>query len=218
MAKNELSLIKKIQTPELTTSMLIGLFSDYAQTRKKINSLVKKQILIPIKQGVFLASEDLGLRPYSKEILANLIYGPSYISLETALSQYGFIPERIVDTTSVCLGRKKSFSTVVGNFQYHHIKESIYPLDVHMKEVAHNTFCQYAGPEKALLDFLYLKETKGSFRHSREYFEYLIDSYRFDLSAIQKKISLRKIQNLANHYNAQNVEWFASELIRRLKK
>ncbi len=50
-------------------------------------------------------------QPYSREILANLIYGPSCISLEYALQYYGMIPERVEAVTSVTVGRSRKFST-----------------------------------------------------------------------------------------------------------
>lgn len=213
-----ISYLKKLNTPEITTSMLLGVFSDYKDARGKISTLSKKGILKPIKQGVYLVNEDLGLRPYSKEILANLIYGPSYISLETALSNYGFIPERVAATTSICLGRGKSFSTPVGEFEYHHIKESIYPMGVQLKEIFRGAFCQHATPEKSLLDFLYIKETKRGFQNSKDYFNYLLDSYRFDLHTIESQISLKKLHTLAERYPFQHIQWFANELTRKLLK
>ncbi|MBL7669893.1 MAG: hypothetical protein JNM39_05365 [Bdellovibrionaceae bacterium] len=216
--KSEISYLKKLRNPEVTTSMLIGVLSDYEDTRGKISSLSRKGTLKPIKQGVYLVNEDLGFRPHSKEILANLIYGPSYISLETALSGYGFIPERVNVTTSICLGRGKSFSTPVGEFEYHHVKESIYAMGVQMKEVFKGAFCQYAAPEKALLDFLYIKETKGDFKNSKDYFKYLLDSYRFDLQTIESEISLKKLQNMAERFPFQQIQWFSTELTRKLLK
>ncbi len=216
--KSEISYLKMLKTPEVSTAMLLQILSDYQDARGKINALSKKGLIKPIKQGVYLISEDLGLRPYFKELLANLIYGPSYISLETALSNYGFIPERVFATTSICLGRGKSFSTVVGEFEYHHLKNSIYALGVQLKELATGSFCQYAAPEKALLDFIHIKETKGEFKNSKDYFNYLLASYRFDLQAIEREISLRKLQNLAEQYPFQHVQWFASGLTRKLIK
>ncbi len=216
--KNELNFIKRIKSPEITTTMLMGILSSYSDPRKKINALTKQGFLKSIKQGVYLVDEKLGLRPYSKEILANLIYGPSYISLETALSHYGFIPEQVNVTTSICLGRAKSFSTSVGEFEYHHIKESIYSCGIQLKELFEGVFYQHATPEKALLDFIHIREKKGEFKNSKEYFKYLIDSYRLDLQVLEKEISLRKIQDLAALYPFQNIRWFADELTRKLIK
>jgi hypothetical protein len=216
--KSEILYLKKLKTPEVTTTMLMGALSDYEDVRGKISSLSKKGLIKPIKQGVYLTHEDLGFRPYSKEILAHLIYGPSYISLETALSSYGFIPERVTVTTSICQGRGKSFTTPVGEFEYHHIKKSIYAMGVQLKEVFKGSFCQYATPEKALLDFIYIKESKGKFKNQKEYFKYLLDSYRFDLQTIESEISLKKLQHLSEKYPYLHIQWFTNELTRRLIK
>lgn len=216
--KNELSYLKKLKSPEITTSMLMGTLSDYEDVRGKISSLSKKGLIKSVKQGVYIISNDLGFRPYSKEILANLIYGPSYISLETALSNYGFIPEGVAITTSICFGRGKSFSTSVGTFEYHHIKESLYPLGVQLKEVFRGAFCQHATPEKALLDFIHIKEKKGEFKNQKDYFNYILDSYRLDLNAIENEVSLKKLQSFAERYPFQHVHWFANELTRSLMK
>jgi hypothetical protein len=216
--KNDILYLKELTSPEVTTMMLLGVLSDYEHPQKKIHSLSRKGLLQPLKQGVYLVSHAVGLRPYSKEILANLIYGPSYISLETALSNYGFIPERVAVTTSVCLGRGKSFSTSVGEFQYGHIKEELYPLGVQLKEVFKGAFCQYATPEKALLDFIYLKEAKGEFKNQKEFFNYILESYRLDMKAIESQVSLKKMQTFAEPYPFRHVQWFANELTRKLLK
>ena len=216
--KNEISYLKRLKTPEVTTSMLIGALSEYKDARGKINSLSKKGFLQPIKQGVYLISEDLADRPFSKEILANLIYGPSYISLDTALAHYGFIPERVSVTTSIAFGRGKYFSTPVGEFEYHAIKKTIYPFGIKLKEVFDGSFCQYATAEKALLDFIHIKETQSEFKNQADYFSYLVDSYRLDLNAIEDKISLKKLQEFTQYYPFKHIGWFTNELTRRLIK
>ncbi len=216
--KDQISLINRIKAPELTTAMLLGILSEYRDPRKKINSLVRNGVIKPVKQGVYIASDKLGLRPFSKEIIANLIYGPSYISLETALSYYGIIPEKVTATTSVCLGRGKLFTTEIGRFQYHHLKDAIYSCGVQLKEIYKDAYCQYACPEKAILDFLYLRETKGTFRQAKEYFEYILDSYRLDLKTIEKLISAKKLKTLSKLYTNQNIHWVVDELIGKSRK
>jgi len=216
--KNDFYYLKSLKNPEATTTMLMGAFSEYKDVRGKINSLAKKGLIKPIKQGVYVIHEDIGLRPYSKEILAQLIYGPSYISLETALSNYGLIPEKVTVTTSISFGRRKFFSTPVGDFRYYHLKESLYPMGVQLKEVFENAFCQHATPEKALLDFIHIKEKKGEFKNEKNYFNYILESYRLDLNIIKEIVSLKKIQTLADQYPFQHVHWFANGLLRTLIK
>ncbi len=213
-AKIDIKLLNHIKTSELTTSMLLGLLCNYKDPRKKIHSLVKSGLLQSIKQGVYVVSENLGLRPYSLEILANLIYGPSYISLESALSYYGFIPERVSTTTSICIGRNKRFSTPVGEFEYCHLKDLIYSDGVQLREVFKDSFCQFASPEKAILDFIYIRETGDEFKDSKGYFNYIIESYRLDINALKKETSVKKLKVLTQHYSSEHVSWFTCELIK----
>lgn len=63
-------------------------------------------------------------------MLAGLIHGPSYISLECALGFYGLIPERTKEITSICMGKKsrkvKRFETPLGRFSYHPVNECVF--------------------------------------------------------------------------------------------
>ncbi len=59
-----------------------------------------------------------------RKVLANLIYGPSYISLEYALQYWGLIPERVETVTSITGKRNKFFTTPLGNFSYRYLHKS----------------------------------------------------------------------------------------------
>ena len=61
-------------------------------------------------------SDDHNDTPISTEILANLIYGPSSISLDYALYYYGLIPEHVRVVTSITPQRNKIFNTPIGQF------------------------------------------------------------------------------------------------------
>ncbi len=211
-----IKLLPKIKTPELTTSMLLGILSDYKDPRKKISSLTKNNFLIPVKQGVYITSHNLGLRSYSLEILANLIYAPSYISLESALSTYGFIPEKTTSITSVCLGKGKKFSTSIGSFEYFHLKNTLYSKGVILYEIFEKIFCLHASPEKCLFDFLYFREKKGEFLNQADYFDYIIESYRLDLSQMRTTIDKKKLKSLSRYYTQTHIIWFTDTLLKVL--
>jgi len=99
-------ILKKIVTPYVDAQILLCLSGTYKEPRERINRLSKKGDLIRLKNGFYLIADRIaqGL-PY--EQIANLLYGPSYVSLEWALSFYGMIPERVHTVTSMCLGRAK---------------------------------------------------------------------------------------------------------------
>ena len=67
--------------------------------------------------------------------IANQIYSPSYISLQSAMSWYGFIPEGVFTTTSVSTLKTQFIECPVGHFSYQHIKPNLF-LGINLKHLA----------------------------------------------------------------------------------
>ncbi len=125
--------------------------------RRFIGQLIKKGYIVRIKKGLYVWAEQLDATGYSKKILSNLIYGPSYVSLEYALSFYGLIPERVKTVTAVTFKRNKLFKTPVGSFEYSHLYQDAYSAGVNFHVINHAETCLIACPEKALLDYIALR-------------------------------------------------------------
>lgn len=87
--------------------------------------------------------------------VANKIYSPSYVSLETALSFYGWIPEAVFTITSISTRKTQVFDTPIGHFRYSSVKPSLFFGYRLLMPDGFGT--KIAEPEKALLDFLYLR-------------------------------------------------------------
>ena len=88
---------------------LTDCLTDYAKPRDKIRAMLKAGEIIRVKKGLYVFGDGRRRRPWAREFLANLIYGPSYISLDYALSHYGFIPERVEVVTSVTAALSRRF-------------------------------------------------------------------------------------------------------------
>lgn len=86
-------------------------------------------------------------------LIANFIYSPSYISLESAFSLYGWIPEGVFLITSVTTLKTNTFKTPQGVFRYSNLRPSLY---FGFRLAPHGKFkIRVAEPEKALLDYLF---------------------------------------------------------------
>jgi len=86
---------------------------------------------------------------------ANRIYSPSYVSLQSALSIYGLIPETVTTVTSVSTRKTRRIETPFGRLLFRTIKPSAYSgYDV---SVAGEFRFSIARPEKALVDLLHLE-------------------------------------------------------------
>lgn len=122
--------------------------------RNNLSRWVKKGHLIKLRQGYF-AFPEYKNKPEYALYLANRIYRPSYISLHKALSFYGIIPEAVVQITNVTSLKTASFVNAFGEYSYKNIKENLL-FGYELKKMADNRTIQFATPEKALLDLLYL--------------------------------------------------------------
>lgn len=193
---------KSTKLEEIDYLFLLGGLASYKRPRDKITSLLKKEEIIRVKKGVYIFGSDYRQRPYSLEVLANMIYGPSYISYESALSYYGMIPERITRITSACFKRVKYFHTPVGEFIYYYLDQKKFSVGITWESINENTHFFIATREKALADYLAKQNT---FSNQEELSNYLMDGMRIDFDDIK---SLRKplMKDIAILYQNTNVD------------
>jgi predicted transcriptional regulator of viral defense system len=126
----------------------------YTSINDKINTLNKKGILIPLKKGLYIHNSPINKTIVSKEIISNVLLGPSYISLDYALYYHGLIPESVHELTSITTKRNKSFNTNYGHFSYRHTKKELFPIGLVSIETKIGNFI-IASKEKALCDKIY---------------------------------------------------------------
>jgi len=134
--------------------------------RNNITRWVKKGYLVRLRKGYYAFPEYKGKPDYSF-YFANRIYKPSYISLHTALSFYGVIPEAVVQIASVTSLKTTSFTNDFGEYSYNTVKENMM-FGYDLKPMADNRAIQFATPEKALLDLLYLYPFYGNEQEMEE--------------------------------------------------
>ncbi len=190
-------------TEEFDYGFLKHALSAYKNPRVKINDLLKKGHIVRVKKGLYIFGPKLAREPYLKEVLANLIYGPSYISLEYALSFYGLIPERIEAVTSVTNKRKKMFRTPLGAFSYAYINPSLYACGITLHKMDERHSILIASKEKALSDVLYFSDKMADEMYMEKY---LLQDLRINIESLCK-LNRGKVHELAGLYG-QNVRLF----------
>lgn len=179
--------------------------TNQANQRRFIGNLIKKGLIIRVKKGLYIWGRDLGFSEYSKEILANLIYGPSYVSLEYALSVYGLIPERVETVTSVTCTKNKIFHTPVGLFAYAHLHISSYPHGVTLHIINNAESFLIATPEKALLDFIALRTPKGFSHFSLA--QLIHDDLRIGENEFAS-LNMDLLHHYGTHYKSTSIKQF----------
>ncbi|MBU0672428.1 MAG: hypothetical protein KJ732_05325 [Candidatus Margulisbacteria bacterium] len=115
----------------------------------------KRGLIVSLRRGLYALSREERGTVLSRELIAATLYQPSYISLETALSYYKMIPEKVVAVTSVTTRKTKTFENEAGLFSYRRLKTSAYFGFRQARDEAGFPYF-IAEPEKALLDHLYL--------------------------------------------------------------
>lgn len=111
-------------------------------------------MLIRLKQGLYTFPEYKE-KPDFALYFANRIYKPSYISLHTALSFFGIIPESVAQITSISPLKTAFFSNELAQYTYKSIKSGLM-FGYQNSTFAGDRVMKMATPEKALLDLLYL--------------------------------------------------------------
>lgn len=185
-------------------------YRDYKEPINKVHRLIKEGKLIPLIKGVY--ETDNHADPY---ILARPIYGPSYISFESALSYYGLIPERVYEITSASLNKKrdKVFSNAFGRYTYKDIPERVYPYGVNLVKLSDGTTYQIATKEKALCDKLYKLPPLHNYY---ELENVLFDDLRIDQD-ILSTFNLDDMKLYAEKYHSTNVDMLYRYLRRNFK-
>ena len=151
--------------------------------RRRLNDWQAKEYIRKVIKGFYIFA---GL-PLDEMVLfeiANRVYKPSYVSLESALAYYQLIPESVFGVTSISTRRTYRFSTELAEFRFRTVKPGLFfgydLVSVHGKRV------KIARPEKAVLDFLYLNP---SYRSGPEF-----ESLRIDTDRIFRTVSSRDLR------------------------
>ena len=123
-------------------------------SRRQLYTWKKNGYLEPIAGGYYVLAEKV-IDESFLFMAANLIYEPSYVSLESALVYYQVIPETVLGVTSVSSRSTKAFISDWGRFQYRSVKSDLL-FGYEVVEISQHKKYKMAKLEKAVLDYLYL--------------------------------------------------------------
>jgi len=188
---------------------LLAKLRDYKKPRDWIARMVKNGDLWRLKNGFYLISSRFqrGKSDYPYEQIANLLYGPSYVSLEWALSFYHLIPERVAVVTSVTIGSNKEFPTTIGTFTYQHLSGSRYSIGINHAAVEGQVGgFLIASREKALADTVF---TSCRDMSEKELLKELVESKRIDEDSL-KSLDKELMLSISRQYK--------SDIVRKLAK
>ena len=174
---------------------------------------------IRIHRGLYCLAPKYLRRKPDPLVFAQLIHGPSYISLETALSHHGWIPEAVYAITSACMDRGREFETPLGHFSFTRIPQKVFYTEVTRIEKqdgkgpglhASESFLM-ASPLKALADYVYAHRVDWVSAGP------VIESLRVDENSLAD-INTESVELLIDNYSSRRVRRFLKGLRKDLNR
>ncbi|MES2836736.1 MAG: hypothetical protein V4667_04395 [Bacteroidota bacterium] len=177
-------LIKEYAEIPVSHSLLMDALVEYNRPNDKISELLKSGALISVKRGLYLFGTDLDLAVPEPFLIANHLRGPSYVSLESALSYWGLIPERVHEITSATLKTSKKYNAEAGRFSFYHLPSPYYSFGIQSVQLTPKQTVLMASREKAVCDKVIL--TSGVLLRSvSQTKDFLLNDMRMDEEILQ---------------------------------
>jgi predicted transcriptional regulator of viral defense system len=166
---------EKIPNDIFTVLELHACLGAYCNKAAKVSLLLRRGDIVQIRRGLYTFAASLRRGVLASGVLANRIYGPSYVSEDFALSFHGLIPEMPAVVTSIAMGRSRKFINDFGIFSYRYCRSKAYSIGVFAVGDGQNRFL-IATPEKAVFDkVFYDKRFDGNDPET-----YLLEDLRMD--------------------------------------
>lgn len=178
-------LIRPFINVPLSRQVMLDMLKDYKRPNDKISELIKGGELIPLKKGLYVSGVKTDLTGPEPFLIANHLWGPSYISLESAMSYWGLIPERVYEVSSITIKLSKKYKTPLGRFSYRSMPLPYYSFGIRSVELSPGQVALVATPEKALCDKIIT--TAGlTLRSPAQTRSFLMDDLRIDPEWLHK--------------------------------
>lgn len=176
--------------------------SSRATVKNQLRNWIAKGYFWRLKKNIYFLRE---MEIKDEFFLANRLYKPSYVSLESALNYYGIIPDVPFAVTSVTTKKTQEFSNQFGLFTYRTLKSELF---FGWQEIPGENSGAYkiAKPEKAIFDFLYLNQksfNKFFPQEERFVFDKAFNWHKFltYASLVKSKKLLKLIYKLRQSYD-----------------
>ena len=204
----------KINTTVFTHEMLFDILKDsFSNVNEKISSMIKKNDIIRLKRGIYFLNPKYSSIPIDKISVANILYAPSYVSFEYALSYHSLIPERVYGVTSATLRLKKIYDTPIGRFDYINVPKRVFSIGVDWLYDDELGGRLIATKEKALCDKI-KHEKKLGVLSQKKLWDYLIYDLRIEEFELLK-LDLALLNEIAIVYNVAILKTLVTVISKR---
>ncbi len=172
--------LRQYRIVPVQTSVLREAAAGYNAPNDRITRQLNNGDLIRLRRGLYVVDSNVSGELISHNLIANHIYGPSYVSMQSALSHYSLIPERVYTTVSSITSRSREFQTPIGLFEYVRVPEETFSVGLRNAMIQDEFSFLIASPEKAISD-LVITTAGLRLQSARAAYEYLVEDMRIDI-------------------------------------
>ena len=188
---NHIKLLMPYAEQPISTQVLLGLLKDYNRPYDKIMELVHQGYLFQLRKGLYMTTPSISVHRPEPFLIANHLYGPSYVSLDSALHYWGFIPERVFEVTIVTSKLSKRFTAQNTLYSFTHLPLAYYPLGIKSVALTDEQTILIASPEKCMCDKILL--TSGvNLRSKKQALIFLVEDLRIEKDRL-RELNLREM-------------------------
>ncbi len=157
--------------------------------------------ILGIRRGLYCLAPRYQKKPVSVYAVSQRVYGPSYVSMESALHYHGWIPEAVQVCTCASYGNAREFNTPLGVFLYRRVPQRVFYVGVErVVDPSGNVFFM-ASPVKAMADYLYVHKPDW------DKVSDAAESLRIEPEDLDA-ISITQIEVLSHNYSNRRVQHF----------
>ncbi len=169
------------------------------QAQRKITEWIQAGKVIQLRPGVYSLAPSYQLEYPHSYVVANQMVQASYVSLQTALSNYDLIPEYVPVVVSITTCRPEKWHNLYGHFNYEQIESAIF-FGFEYRQVTQTQWAFVATPEKALLDLIYLTPDSDKEQYIRTLRLQNLDQLNIRLlTAFVERINTLKLKRALPH-------------------
>lgn len=169
----------------ISTQVLLGLLRGYSRPYDKIMEMVNQGILVQLRRGLYMTTHLVSKITPEPFLIANHLYGPGYISLDSALFHWGLIPERVFEISSVTPRKSKKIMVQNVVYSYTHLPIAYYPVGIQSLSLTATQTVLIASPEKALCDKV-ITTAGVNLRSKQQALAFLVEDLRIEKDQLRE--------------------------------
>ncbi len=195
-------------------TVIRNLFPDRSEGARKVlvYRAVSKGEILRLKPGLFLLAEAFRKSHPHPFVIAGMLHSPSHVSLESALSYHGLIPEAVFQVSSVTSARSRTYKTPVGVFSYHCVPLNYPKVGVESLKIDKNSWAFIAISLRAIADLVYLRREVS---WEREELLFLTESMRIEIEDL-RNMSYKGLDVLCESLRNKRTKDYIRQLYKEL--